>query len=29
MFFVNVVIEDTITRHLHDSIAIAYQSQDI
>lgn len=29
MFFVDVVIEDTITRHLHDSIAIAYQSKDL
>ena len=29
MFFVDVVIEDTITRHLHDSIAIAYQSRDL
>lgn len=29
MFFVDVTIEDTITRHLHDSIAIAYQSKDL
>ena len=29
MFFVDIVIEDTITRHLHDSIAIAYQSKDL
>lgn len=29
MFFVDVVIEDTITRYLHDSIAIAYQSKDL
>lgn len=29
IYFVNVTIEDTITRHLHDSIAIAYQSKDL
>lgn len=29
MFFVDITIEDTITRHQHDSIAIAYQSKDL
>lgn len=29
MCFVNVFIEDTITRHIKDTIALSYQSKDI
>ena len=29
MYFVDVFIEDTITRHIKDSVALSYQSRDI